>query len=322
MQREVRLMSSAKGLMDFEIHKASEYIGAKVAGAALADIIERDERSALERLRGALDEHLVLHFGQQGLTAPQIEALGRYFGPLMSLKRPNNPHASHIAGAQYLKVISNVQDPVGTPLGDGSSRAQDWHTDGGMKPQPATYSYFYARQVPPRPPKTYWMNAYRVYESLPERLKARIADRWVIHHYYAAGNEFPLPQSLPLEERMRGPRHPLVRIHPVTGRPILYLPQRVDALVVGLDEAESRTLIGELREIAAGSPYWWGAALQVDDFVIWDNRPCLHRRDGWDDREGRVMWHLANEGEVPIPLTGREPVTDDRSPRTPVASQS
>lgn len=42
--------------------------------------------------------------------------------------------------------------------------------------------------------------------------------------------------------------------------------------------------------------------MEVDDFVIWDNRPCMHRRDGWDDREERIMWHLANQGEAPIGL--------------------
>ena len=103
-------------------------------------------------------------------------------------------------------------------------------------------------------------------------------------------------------ERLRGPQHPLVRVHPATGRPILYLPHRDDAQVVGMSEAESATLISDLRRFAARSPHYWGTALQVDDFVIWDNRPCLHRRESWDDAEQRVIWHLANEGEAPVGL--------------------
>jgi taurine dioxygenase len=171
-----------------------------------------------------------------------------------------------------------------------------------MKPRPATYSYFYARKVPRVPPNTYWMNAYKLYEDLPQEMKERIAHLKVIHHHYSAGNELPLPPSLPLEQRLQGPQHPLVRIHPATKRPILYLPHRSDAQVVCMNEAQSAELIGGLREYAARSQYYWGTAMLVDDFVIWDNRPCLHRRDSWDDAEERVMWHLANEGEAPIAL--------------------
>jgi len=292
--------------MNFDIYKESDYIGGTVEGVELADLVDSADESAIERLRNALNELLVLRFREQNLTPPQIERFGRYFGPLMSLKRPNNI-ASHIADAEYLKIISNVQDDSGTPLGDGGNATLDWHTDGAMKPLPATYSYMYARQVPPDPPKTYWLNAYLVYESLPAELKERIAGRWVIHHYYAAGNEFPLPPSLPLDQRLQGPRHPLVRIHPATRRRILFLPQRKDALVVGMSEAESLEVISELRDFAARSPYYCAVAMEVDDFVMWDNRPCLHRRDGWDNREGRIMWHLANEGEAAIPFRAGEP---------------
>jgi taurine dioxygenase len=288
----------------FTFVPASPHIGARVMGSSLADVMEAQDQNALADLRDALDTHLILHFSGQTLQPRQIEDLGRHFGPLLSLKRPENKTASHLGDVEFLKIITNALTPDGKPLGDGSNASQDWHTDGAMKPRPATYSYFYARTVPRVPPKTYWMNAYRVYESLPQSVKDKIHDLYVIHHHYTAGNEFPLPPSLPLTEREKGPRHPLVRVHPATGKPILYLPHRRDALVVGYSPEESDELIGYLREFAANSPFWWGTAMQPDDFVIWDNRACLHRRDGWESNEDRIMWHLANEGETPIPLAG------------------
>lgn len=286
---------------DLKVRPVSPHIGADVEDLDLAALIERSDPSELEALRMALDQHIVLRFRRQTLQPEQIERLGRHFGPLLSLKRPENTEAAHIGGVQFLKVITNAKGEDGRALGDGSNRPQDWHTDGAMKPKPATYSWFYARKVPKDPPRTYWLNAYRLYEDLPAKMKARIAGRSVIHHHYSAGNEFPLPPTLPLEIRLQGPQHPLVRVHPATGRPILYLPHRSDALVVGMDEAESAELIGWLRRFAWDSPHWWGVAMEADDFVVWDNRPCLHRRDGWDDGEERVMWHLANEGETPVP---------------------
>lgn len=285
--------------LDFRL--ATPHIGADVLNVDLATVMDHDDKDILDQIREGLDQHLVLRFRRQSLRPEQIEQIGRHFGPLLNLKRTVNP-AVHIPGFEYLKIISNVLTSNGTPLGDGSAAAQDWHSDGAMKPCPATYTYFYARKVPPQPPKTYWMNAYLVYERLPEEMKRKIANLRVIHHNVGGGNEFPLPPSLPLEHRLIGPRHPLVRVHPSTGRPILYLPHRDDALVVGLTAKESLTLISYLRTFAAKSPYWWGVAMEVDDFVIWDNRPCLHRRDSWDVSLERVIWHLANEGEEPVPL--------------------
>jgi taurine dioxygenase len=286
-----------------KLQPASAYVGADVADLDLGALSDRQDSEVLEALRKALDEHVVLRFRRQSLTPHQMERLGRYFGPLLSLKRAENTTADHLPGLDYLKIISNARTSDGRPLGDGSPNAQDWHSDGAMTPQPATYTYFYGRKVPPVPPRTYWMNAYLVYEALPADVKRRIADLTVIHHHFTAGNEHPLPPPLPLEQRRRGPHHPLVRVHPATGRPILYLPHRSDALVVGMEPGESAELISYLRDFMRLAPFWWGVAMEVDDFVIWDNRPALHRRDGWDPAHDRVLWHLANAGEAPIALS-------------------
>jgi taurine dioxygenase len=205
----------------FTVTPVTPHIGAQISDLDLGRAIDQQDTSALDALRQALDRHLVLHFRAQKLQPLQVESLGRYFGPLLSLKRAENKSAKHLGEVEFLKIITNARTPDGAPLGDGSSRAQDWHTDGAMKPRPATYSYMYARKVPPAPPKTYWMNAYLIYESLPADVARRIEKLKVIHHQYSAGNEYPLPPSLPLDERQRGPRHPLVRVHPATGKPLL-----------------------------------------------------------------------------------------------------
>lgn len=284
-----------------QLTPVSDHIGADVRDVDLGKAIDRHDRNVFDAMQRAIDEHIVLRFRQQTLTPEQIETLGRHFGPLLSLKRTIGD-AVHIKGIEFLKVISNVQNPDGTTAGDGSNAAQDWHTDGAAKPVPAGNTYFYARAVPAIPPKTYWMNAYLIYDSLPTETKEKIADLKVVHHEYPAGNEFPLPPSKPLEERLVGPQHPLVRKHPTTGRPILFLPHRDDMLVVGWSETDSFELISSLRAQATNSPYWWGTAMEVDDFVVWDNRSALHRRDGWDNSGDRVIWHLANVGEPPVPL--------------------
>lgn len=285
--------------VDFDVRPATPYIAADVLDVDLAEVIERTDLGIQRRIKDLLDQHIVLRFRGQILTPDQIERFGLLFGPQLSLKRVERP-AKHIEGIRYLKILSNAKDTEGVPIGDGSAAPQDWHSDGAAKPRPATYTHFYARKVPSVPPMTYWMNMYLVYESLPPDTKREISDLDVVHHDYSAGNEFPLPPSFPFKKRSLGPHHPLVRVHPTTRRPFLYLPHRDDMLVVGMSSDDSAKLITYLRDFAARSPFWFGAAMEVDDFVVWDNRPSLHRRDGWDPSLDRVLWHLANEGESPV----------------------
>jgi taurine dioxygenase len=288
-------------MADLPLVPVSPHLGADVPGVDLGAAIDAGDIALLDAMRRALDTHILLRFREQVLTPRQIERLGRHFGPLMNLKRPNG-NAHHVEGVAYLKIISNAVAADGRPVGDGSNAPQDWHSDGAAKPVPGGYTYFYARKVPPAPPRTYWMNAHLAYEALPHRMKARIAGLEVIHHEYPAGNEFPLPPSKPLAERLVGARHPLVRLHPATGRPTLFPPHRDDMLVVGLSEEASAALIAELRALVAAMPFWWSTAMAVDDLVVWDNRAALHRRDGWDGGGERIIWHLANIGEPPVPF--------------------
>jgi taurine dioxygenase len=293
---------------ELEIRRLSPHLGADVLNLDLGQVIDRADADRIMALRRALDEHLVLRLRGQRLTPQQMERFGSFLGPFLSLKRPEAPETEHHPGLKFVKIISNAQTADGRPLGDGSSAAQDWHTDGASKPRPATFSHFYARTVPAvDPPKTYWKNMYLVYDTLPTALKHEIRGLTVIHHHYSAGNEYPLPPTLPLERRLAGPRHPLVRIHPATNRPVLYLPHRDDCIVFGMSESESYELVTRLRQFATAAPFWWSAVLEADDFVIWDNRPCLHRRDSWDPSSDRTIWHLTNEGEVPIPGGVEEP---------------
>lgn len=283
----------------FQIKKTSEHLGAEVLGLDLKSVAGTGDRNLIEKIQLALDKYIVLVFHTQKIDPREMENLGRSFGPLLNLRRKENG-GKHIDDLEYLKIVSNGRTEDGEKLGDGSCRSQDWHTDGSAKDRPATYTYFYAKKVPRQPPKTFWMNCYLVYDALPQSDKDLIADLWVIHHEYSGGNEAPIPPSLPLEKRLTGPKHPLVRTHPRTERKSIYLPQRDDMLVDGLTESESWLLISRLRRFAAKSPFIWGTALKENDFVIWDNRPSMHRREGWAQDEVRILWHLTNEGELPV----------------------
>lgn len=284
----------------FTLEPATPEIGAVVGGLDLATAA--GEPATIEALERALDERLVLLFRGQRLAPGQFVGFVKAFGPLLDLKRTYNPGAVHVPGHVEIKVLSNAVTDDDRPLGDGNAGEQVWHTDGAAKERPPAYTVFYAREIPPQPPHTYWLDMQRAYDTLPQAMKVRIAGLRAIHHFYPRSNEAAIDRdgpTLDLAARRMGPRHPLVRRHARTARLALFLPTRRDSLIQGMEPAGSRVLLDELWGHVRAQTCIWGTSMQVDDLVIWDNRVCVHRRDGWSPALRRVMWHMTNEGEVP-----------------------
>jgi taurine dioxygenase len=99
--------------------------------------------------------------------------------------------------------------------------------------------------------------------------------------------------------------HPLVRRHLPTGLPILYLPTRRDSIVVGWSDSDSSRLLADLWGFVERSQHRTSVALVKNDLLFWDNAATVHSREGWPADQGRAVWHVAAEGEIPTPLYGK-----------------
>jgi taurine dioxygenase len=287
------------------VEPASPCLGADVHGIDVAALVRSPDRRAVDSLKSALDRHLVLRFRQPALTNGDICAFGALFGSLLGERQnPEDKESAQLDGYAELKVISNAVADDGRMLGDKGAEPQIWHTDGAHRATPNAYSLLYARKVPPNPPRTGFLSAYALYESLPASLKDEIAGLravFSVHNRSQSFWTFMEGPSVDLQRRADGPTHPLVRLHPNTRRPFLYLPRRRDALVVGLSPQQSRELLERLWAAVFLLADKWFIALAANDFVIFDNRVVLHNREGWDATQERIVFHLAIEGEVPLP---------------------
>ena len=101
------------------------------------------------------------------------------------------------------------------------------------------------------------------------------------------------------------PLRPLVKIHPVTGRPALFIGRHAHA-IPGLDEGESEQLLSDLVDFACRPPRTYAHRWQPGDVVIWDNRCVLHRARPYDYREPRVMRHTRVAGDPATELAPTE----------------
>jgi alpha-ketoglutarate-dependent 2,4-dichlorophenoxyacetate dioxygenase len=88
---------------------------------------------------------------------------------------------------------------------------------------------------------------------------------------------------------------PLVRRHPESGRPTLYLASHASH-VEGWSLTEGRALLEELMALATRPPCIFRHSWRVGDLVIWDNSCTMHRGLTYDDvRERRDLRRTTTE---------------------------
>lgn len=280
----------------------SPMLGADVTGIDLNDLLNANDHR-IDEIRGLVAAHKVLRFRGQQLGPGELVRLAGRFGPIRSLRRPNSGDVAHIPEHPEIKVVSNVSRD-GTVLGDGGSSENAWHTDGSYLDTPTALTFLYGRKAPTRrPPKTYFMDLQAVYDSLPKVLVDFINPLKAVHYsVFAYAPEYAADiQALPpgADRRHIGPKHPLVRRDPATGRLSLFPPRQRECLIDGLSAEESEKLSNVLWSVIERFGSYWGANIEPDDLMLFDNRFSLHRREPFDALEERILWHVTTDGERP-----------------------
>ena len=92
------------------------------------------------------------------------------------------------------------------------------------------------------------------------------------------------------------PLRPLIKVHPVTGRPALYIGRHAYG-IPGMSDEESEQLLADLVDFACRPPRPYKHNRRVGDTVIWDNRCVMHRARPCDRSEPRVLQHTRVAGE-------------------------
>jgi taurine dioxygenase len=287
-------------MSDLWIQPSGGPLAADVHGVDLSRPVDD---ATFARILEAWNEHLVLRFSGQRLDDPTLMKFSARFGDLdrvpiaaAGLDRANSgvvPEA-----VDWVGVIASVKKD-GKAMGSLASYELVWHTDMSYNPLPPRASLLYALEVPPDGGNTGFLNMYTAYETLPDDLKRAIEGRSCIHDSSrnSAGELRKGFQSTPDVRRTPGAVHPLVRLHPVTGRKALFLGRRPGAYVHGLSVEDSESLLDAVWAHATQPRFAWYQKWRAGDLVMWDNRCVMHRRDAFDESLRRVMHRTQIVGE-------------------------
>ena len=269
-------------------------LGAVVTGLDVAELDDATARALVD----AFHEHAVLILPDQHPTSEAQIAFGKLFGAI-----------EHLYADKEIVAISNKRED-GTLYGEDEHRAQvlrgneGWHTDSSYMPMAAKASVLSARVLPDSGGETEWADMRAAYDALDDAMKDRIAGLAAYHSLYHSqakighkaeeGASYGFHNDTP-------PLRPLVKRHPATGRPALYIGRHAYG-IPGLSEAESEALLDELVTFACQPPRTYEHTWRPGDMVIWDNRCVLHRARPYDRRQARVMMHVRIRGEEPSEL--------------------
>jgi taurine dioxygenase len=276
-----------------EVTPTGAALGASVRGVDLRHI----DDATFARIMQAWHDHSVLLFRDQTLSDQDLIAFSRRLGDL-DWAPVQETGRRFVEGLPEIYIVSNVilnGEPIGS-LGDGEAV---WHTDMSYLDMPPKASMLYSLEVPPTGGNTSFCTMYGIYEALPGKLKERIASLTIKHDgTYNSGGYVRQGVTATDDPRTSpGAVHPLVCIHPATGRRMLYLGRRRNAYLVGFELAESEALLDELWEFVNEPQFAWEHAWRVGDLVMWDNRCTMHRRDAFDPKSRRIMHRTQVKGD-------------------------
>ena len=271
------------------IEKSAATLGAVVSGVRLAAL----EPTEWREVEAAFHAHAVLIFPGQHLAATEQAAFARRFGEI-----------EHIVPGVDTVPISNrkrdgslwADDEGPMPILRGN---EGWHTDSSYMPLAAKASVLSAQVVPSTDGETEWADMRAAYEALDPALRARVGALSAHHSLrfsqarIGAGAAANLGYGFAVE---KPPLRPLVKVHPVTGRPSLFIGRHAYG-IPGLAPDESQQLLDDLLEQACRPPRILRHAWSPGDVVIWDNRCVLHRARPFDHSHARVLHHTRVAGD-------------------------
>jgi alpha-ketoglutarate-dependent taurine dioxygenase len=274
-----------------EIDSLSPAIGIKVRGLDLAhDLGDGD----FDRLRRAWESRCVALFRDQSLSELDQVKFGSRFGPLGRAVNDLDPAKGGTHPA--ILYVSNVRVD-GKPTGILPDGEMFFHSDTCYLERPAMASMLYAIEVPSRGGDTLFANGFAAYEALPDKIKTRLTGTRALNVYDYAAN--PTLRGRELAQDAKRAIHPIFRTHPATGRKSLYVNRLMTWQILGMAEEESREMLDFLFEHQEQPQFVYRHQWRPGDFVLWDNRSCLHARSDFDPAERRRLRRVTVLGDVP-----------------------
>lgn len=253
------------------------------------DITKPLAPDVVQQLRVALHERGTLFFRNQELTNEAMHNFASYFAkpivePAIASRAPDAP-----------AVGQNDMRPakLGTSV---------WHSDTTFVPEPPGYTVLRAVQLPPVGGDTLWANMYAAYDALTEPFRNFLDGLTAVHtseDLVRRSGYFGMDRASALADRDgAGVVHPVVRVHPETGRKALFVNESSTTHIVELSKSESAHVLAVLFEHVKSPDFMVRWRWAPNDVALWDNCAVQHYAVP-DYDTTRIMQRVVTQGGKP-----------------------
>jgi alpha-ketoglutarate-dependent taurine dioxygenase len=268
---------------ELAIEPITPVVGAVVKGVDLRAPVDPETVSAI---RQAVLDHGVVFFRGQDLSREQMARFTTNFGtpcmdPFAAIDQPVPPAAT----------------VVDMPTLAYKPATAVWHIDSSLAAAPASMIALRAVELPPIGGDTCWASMYAAYDALSEPIRGLVDGLTAVHSAYKVLPLMAAANYGSLQEDMRN-IHPVVRVHPETGRKALFANELWTERIVELSAAESDQLLALLFQHVKSPLFSIRWQWQQNDIALWDNRSFAHYAVN-DYSETRVMQKSILEGDRP-----------------------
>jgi len=262
-------------------------IGAEVEGVDLSAPLDAE---TVADIRQALLDHLVIFFRDQAMTPEQHFRFSEYFAPVMI------PTIDTISTEQPgVTVIDQV-----APKGEYTDR---WHTDHTFVEETPLGAILRAVELPSAGGDTCFASMYAAYEALSPHMQHFLESLTAVHSTEIVSRAIAHLENVETRQDLQTV-HPVIRVHPDTGRKLLFVCGNFTTRIVELSEAESDALLAMLFEHIKNAAFQCRFQWELNSVAFWDNR-CTQHCAIPDYTERRLMYRTMIRGDRPFGISGR-----------------
>ena len=188
--------------------------------------------------------------------------------------------------------VSNVRNDNGAYQGLTGLHVEHYHSDLSWATNPTKFTTLFSEIRPDGCGDTEFVDGVAAYEALPEDIKQKLDGKRGQYSYlkqrfnkdgtFQAGLS---PQELKVAKNPT--IHPIITIHPITGKKNIFANPAHTVAILGMDRDESDQLLDFLWEHM--QKFKINHVWKDFDIAMWDNRAVQHRATGCPDDKPRQL---------------------------------
>jgi taurine dioxygenase len=273
-------------MAEIEVQPLTSVIGALISGVDVRQILEPN---VVLVIRQAILDHGVVFFRNQDTTIKEFETFVRYFGEPVPMDYFADPDDAHVS--------RNCVTQIG--LGPTKRATAVWHSDVTWLAKPPFASVLRAVSVPPFGGDTCWASMEAAYNALSKPFRRMLDGLTAVHSGLPTLEREPVLNRGDAKNRQMDHIHPVVRVHPETGRRSLFVNECATTRIIELNPSESSRVLdvifNHIRLPDFSVRWHWSDK----DLVFWDNRSVQHY--AVPDYSGeRIMQRAELKGSIPV----------------------